>query len=153
MNYIMLCFKFVGRAPARQSGGRRFKSRSSQFFFVHPKFFFQICDRSSTHLFLKEVGLPVSHAVNFWQREYSQTACCPGDNAGCTHDWKRDSRRYTYSIRHLYGLEGSRVNYRAHSCCSLQVCNKSLGPSGELINRSQIIGQINLQLRITEGIF
>ena len=25
----------VGRAPARQSGGRRFKSRSSQFFFVH----------------------------------------------------------------------------------------------------------------------
>ena len=28
----------VGRAPARQSGGRRFKSRSSQFFFVHPKF-------------------------------------------------------------------------------------------------------------------
>ena len=26
----------VGRAPARQSGVRRFKSRSSQFFFVHP---------------------------------------------------------------------------------------------------------------------
>ena len=26
----------VGRAPARQSGGRRVKSRSSQFFFVHP---------------------------------------------------------------------------------------------------------------------
>ena len=31
----------VGRAPARQSGGRRFKSRSSKFFFVHPKFIFQ----------------------------------------------------------------------------------------------------------------
>ena len=29
---------WVGRAPASQSGGRRFKSRSSQFFFVHPKF-------------------------------------------------------------------------------------------------------------------
>ena len=27
----------VGRAPARQSGGRRFKSRFSKFFFVHPK--------------------------------------------------------------------------------------------------------------------
>ena len=26
----------VGRAPARQSGGRRFKSRSSNFVFVHP---------------------------------------------------------------------------------------------------------------------
>ena len=29
----------VGRAPARQSGGRRFKSRSFNFFFVHPKIF------------------------------------------------------------------------------------------------------------------
>ena len=27
----------IGRAPARQSGGRRFKSCSSQFFFVHSK--------------------------------------------------------------------------------------------------------------------
>ena len=30
----------VGRAPARQAGGRRFKSRSRQFFSVHPKFIF-----------------------------------------------------------------------------------------------------------------
>ena len=28
----------VGRAPARQSGDRRFKSRFSKFFFVYPKF-------------------------------------------------------------------------------------------------------------------
>ena len=28
----------VGRAPARQSGGRGFKSRSSKFVFVHSKF-------------------------------------------------------------------------------------------------------------------
>ena len=28
----------VGRAPARQSGGRRFKSSSSKLFFVHPNF-------------------------------------------------------------------------------------------------------------------
>ena len=27
----------VGRAPARQSGGRRFKSCSSEYFFVHPE--------------------------------------------------------------------------------------------------------------------
>ena len=27
----------VGRAPAPQSGGRRFKSRSRKFFFVHPE--------------------------------------------------------------------------------------------------------------------
>ena len=30
----------VSRAPARQSGGRRFKSRSSQFFFVYPELLF-----------------------------------------------------------------------------------------------------------------
>ena len=30
----------VGRAPARQSGGRRFKSHSSKFFFVHPNLSF-----------------------------------------------------------------------------------------------------------------
>ena len=35
----------VGRAPARQSGGRRFKSRSSQFFFVHPNLS-KICTQS-----------------------------------------------------------------------------------------------------------
>ena len=28
----------VGRAPARQSGGHRFKTRSSKFVFVHPKY-------------------------------------------------------------------------------------------------------------------
>ena len=35
----------VGRAPARQSGGRRFKSRSSKFFFVHPNLS-KICTQS-----------------------------------------------------------------------------------------------------------
>ena len=30
----------VGRAPARQSGGRRFKSRSRKFFIVHPNLIF-----------------------------------------------------------------------------------------------------------------
>ena len=36
----------VGRAPARQSGGRRFKSRSSQFFFVHPNLSKIFCTQS-----------------------------------------------------------------------------------------------------------
>ena len=35
----------VGRAPARQSGGRRFKSRSSKYFFVHPNLS-KICTQS-----------------------------------------------------------------------------------------------------------
>ncbi|XP_066264384.1 uncharacterized protein [Branchiostoma lanceolatum] len=63
-------------------------------------------------LFLKDLGLPVQEAVDFWQQEYSKPAC----RDGCTHHWARDGRRYTYNIRHLYGLEGSRINYRSHCC-------------------------------------
>ncbi|XP_022103190.1 probable DNA primase large subunit [Acanthaster planci] len=80
-------------------------------------------------LFLKEVGLPVSEAVRFWQKEYSQPSCNYGDSRGCTHDWKRDGKRYVYSIRHLYGLEGSRINYKAHSCRAIQ--ERSLGHGEE----------------------
>ena len=69
-------------------------------------------------LFLKELGLPVHEALMFWRKEYS---VLPSNTAGCCHGWQQDERRYTYSIRHLYGLEGSRVNYRGHSCQALQV--------------------------------
>ncbi|RUS79832.1 hypothetical protein EGW08_012396, partial [Elysia chlorotica] len=31
-----------------------------------------------------------------------------------------NERRYIYSVRHLYGLEGGRVDYRGHSCSSIQ---------------------------------
>ncbi|KAK7506673.1 hypothetical protein BaRGS_00002148 [Batillaria attramentaria] len=68
-------------------------------------------------LFLKEMGLPVHHALALWQGEYSQP---PGSGSRCSHSWQKDGRRYTYSIRHLYGLEGARRNYRAHCCQSLQ---------------------------------
>ncbi|XP_064598355.1 uncharacterized protein LOC135464747 isoform X2 [Liolophura sinensis] len=68
-------------------------------------------------LFLKEIGLPVHEALMFWKQEYSLVS---GDKKSCCHDWHRDGSRYTYSIRHLYGLEGSRVNYRGHCCHSLQ---------------------------------
>ncbi|XP_070187199.1 uncharacterized protein [Littorina saxatilis] len=68
-------------------------------------------------LFLKDLGLPVHHAIALWQREYSQP---PGTDCRCSHNWQTDGRRYTYSIRHLYGLEGARRNYRGHSCESLQ---------------------------------
>ena len=35
----------VGRSPARQSGGRRFKSRSCKFFFVHPNVYIYLLHR------------------------------------------------------------------------------------------------------------
>lgn len=69
-------------------------------------------------LFLKEVGLPLNEAIHFWKQEYSQNAT---EEASCSHDWVREEKRYAYSIRHLYGLEGAQKNYRAHCCQSLQV--------------------------------
>ncbi|XP_053372664.1 uncharacterized protein LOC123561011 [Mercenaria mercenaria] len=68
-------------------------------------------------LFLKEAGLSVHEALMFWRKEYSQS---PSNNDGCCHTWSKDEGRYTYNIRHLYGLEGSRINYRGHSCTALQ---------------------------------
>lgn len=54
----------------------------------------------------------------FWRQEYSKL---PSKQDGCHHSWQTDEGKYTYSIRHLYGLEGSRTNYRGHSCTTLQV--------------------------------
>ena len=54
----------------------------------------------------------------FWKKEYSHS---PTNNNGCCHNWAENEKRYTYNIRHLYGLEGSRINYRGHSCKALQV--------------------------------
>ena len=44
-SFLSVSIMIVGRAPARQSGGRKFKSRSSKFFFVHPNLF-KICTQS-----------------------------------------------------------------------------------------------------------
>ncbi|KAL5005853.1 hypothetical protein ScPMuIL_017011 [Solemya velum] len=68
-------------------------------------------------LFLKAAGLPLHEALVFWRNEYSKDAT---SKDGCVHTWQEHEGRYTYNIRHLYGLEGSRINYRAHCCQSLQ---------------------------------
>ncbi|XP_053656083.2 uncharacterized protein [Cherax quadricarinatus] len=70
-------------------------------------------------LFLKDIGLPVMENIAFWENFY----CKPhlGHSAGCCHTWEgNDRKRYTYGIRHLYGIEGGRKNYTSHSCTSLQ---------------------------------
>ncbi|XP_059474405.1 uncharacterized protein LOC132196042 [Neocloeon triangulifer] len=79
-------------------------------------------------LFLKEAGMPVKDAIAFWRRHYSMPATCCGSN--CTHSWQKDERRYVYSIRHLYGLEGSRTNYSAPMCSTLQENILAPGVSG-----------------------
>lgn len=70
-------------------------------------------------LFLKEAGLSIHESLMFWKNEYSQK-CKDHKETKCLHSWNKDAKRYIYNIRHLYGLEGCRINYRAHTCASLQ---------------------------------
>jgi len=75
--------------------------------------------RRQLTLFLKDVGMPIEEALDFWRNEYSQPNSECG--SGCTHSWQKDARRYHYSIRHMYGLEGGRYTYMVPSCRSIQV--------------------------------
>lgn len=80
-------------------------------------------------LFLKEIGMPVQEAIQFWKHHYS-IAPQGYPQSGHGPKWAGKERRYTYSIRHLYGLEGSQVNYRAHCCASLQEFIPPCGSNG-----------------------
>ncbi|KAK5642685.1 hypothetical protein RI129_008852 [Pyrocoelia pectoralis] len=69
--------------------------------------------RFNYSLFLKDIGMSFEDSVTFWRSEYSKD----GSNCQkCSHSWQRDEKRYVYSIRHLYGLVGSRKNYKTRSC-------------------------------------
>lgn len=74
-------------------------------------------DRYNFSIFLKEIGLSMEDSMRFWQGEYSkEQASC----AKCSHSWKENEKKYRYSIRHLYGLEGSLKNYKMRSCSYFQ---------------------------------
>lgn len=53
----------------------------------------------------------------YWKLEYDK----PSNHCtSCSHQWKDSEKRYVYSIRHMYGLEGSRRNYACRNCTQLQ---------------------------------
>lgn len=68
--------------------------------------------------FLKGIGLSVEDALTFWEQTYSKEHT---SGSKCTHNWTENEKRYTYSIRHLYGLEGSKRDYCIKSCQQIQV--------------------------------
>ncbi|KAK0087570.1 hypothetical protein PV326_005151 [Microctonus aethiopoides] len=68
-------------------------------------------------LFLKECGMELESAIHYWRNEYSKPHSC---SSGCTHDWQTSEKKFVYSIRHFYGLEGGRKNYRAPKCEMIQ---------------------------------
>lgn len=60
--------------------------------------------RQQYGLFLKAIGLSVDEAVVFWRKAFAKF----------TDD--KFNKEYRYNIRHMYGLEGSRNDYRAKNC-------------------------------------
>ncbi|XP_014485507.1 PREDICTED: probable DNA primase large subunit [Dinoponera quadriceps] len=68
-------------------------------------------------LFLKEIGMKLEDSIAFWRQEYSKPHTCA---SVCSHNWQANEKKFVYSIRHMYGLEGSRRNYRTPGCD--QIC-------------------------------
>jgi len=68
-------------------------------------------------LFLKGVGLSVDEALTFWRTAFSATPS------------EKFDKEYRYNVRHSYGLEGQRKNYRAKSC--QQILTEAPPGSGE----------------------
>ncbi|KAK9448347.1 eukaryotic and archaeal DNA primase, large subunit-domain-containing protein [Limtongia smithiae] len=59
-------------------------------------------------LFLKGIGLSVEESLQFWRQSFAATT---GED--------KFNKEYRYNIRHNYGLEGSRNNYRPQGCQQL----------------------------------
>lgn len=68
-------------------------------------------------LFLKDIGMSIEEAIQFWSMEYRQN---PNGNHSCCHHWKKDEKKYLYGIRHMYGLEGGKKSYTSVSCHRIQ---------------------------------
>ncbi|PWW80249.1 DNA primase, large subunit [Tuber magnatum] len=60
--------------------------------------------RLQYNLFLKGVGLNVDEALTFWRKAFSRI------------DDDEFQKKYRYNVRHAYGLEGTRRNYKPMSC-------------------------------------
>ncbi|KAG0128171.1 eukaryotic and archaeal DNA primase, large subunit-domain-containing protein [Tuber indicum] len=60
--------------------------------------------RLQYNLFLKGIGLSVDEALIFWRKSFSRI------------DDDEFQKKYRYNVRHGYGLEGTRRNYKPMSC-------------------------------------
>lgn len=66
-------------------------------------------------LFLRYIGLSVEDAVIFWRSQFSTI---PED---------KFVKEYKYNIRHQYGLEGGRINYKPMSCIEISKAQPAKG--------------------------
>ncbi|KAG0723232.1 putative DNA primase large subunit [Chionoecetes opilio] len=85
-------------------------------------------ERYRYSLYLKDIGVPLKENIAFWENFYLKPHS--GAAGGCTHAWQGSGKRYIYSLRHMYGQEGHRVNRPSHSCSSLQTIQPSAQDRG-----------------------
>ncbi|CAK9439913.1 uncharacterized protein LODBEIA_P40130 [Lodderomyces beijingensis] len=76
--------------------------------------------RQQLGIFLKGIGLDVDEALKFWSTQFTK-------NSKLTID--TFNKEYKYNIRHQYGLEGARINYRPWDCAT--ILNKPKPSSSE----------------------
>ena len=63
--------------------------------------------RQQLGLFLKGIGLNIDEAIKFWSYQFTKS------NSLSLETFNKD---YKYNIRHQYGLEGARINYKPWDC-------------------------------------
>lgn len=66
--------------------------------------------RQQLGLFLKGIGLNVDEALKFWSHEFTKSSKMNIDTF---------NKEYKYNIRHIYGLEGGRINYKPYDCATI----------------------------------
>jgi len=71
--------------------------------------------RQQFSLFLKAIGLTLEDALLFWRTEFARSGI----------DGEKFEKQYAYNIRHNYGQEGKRADYREQSC--LKIIGSSVG--------------------------
>ncbi|CAH2351769.1 DNA primase large subunit [[Candida] railenensis] len=64
--------------------------------------------RQQLQLFLKGIGLSIDEAMKFWSYQFTKS------NSGITME--KFNKEYKYNLRHNYGLEGARINYKPPDC-------------------------------------
>lgn len=63
--------------------------------------------RQQLGLFLKGIGLNVDEALKFWLFQFTKLSKMNMDSF---------NKEYKYNVRHVYGLEGGRINYKPWDC-------------------------------------
>lgn len=98
-------------------------------------------------LFLKGMGFTAEESIQFWRKEFCKKI-----------DGDKFEKQYAYNIRHMYGKEGKRNDYKPWSCA--KVMNQQAPGTGEYHgcpfktfgenSLQQLIGSYGLTARDTE---